>query len=158
MNIGILNLGLFHMTLNIYRVYKRKGIHSMSYEDNKKHAIFWDFDDSGKIEEVCQDLLFVQEKYCLPAIYLVQSSIGKFHAYCFTARTFKETIHIVSDSLLVDEWFLRLGCARGYWTLRINKRTERELKPLIILYSYYPNEQSGEVLSISDFITSNGGK
>ena len=130
----------------------------MNYEGRDKHALFWDFDDAGNLESVCNDLLYVQEKYQLPSIYIVESSEGKYHAYCFTARPFKETIHIISDSKLVDEMFLRLGCARGYWTLRINKRTERDLIPILILASSIDAEQSPISLSISDFITSNKGE
>lgn len=158
MRLRVKNLNLnLHFRVYFKRTHKRTGIHSINFEDRKSHILLWDFDDNGSFGDIIKDLQIIQEVYLLPDIYIIKSSPKKFHAYCFAKRNFKQVLHILSASKYIDDLFLRLGCARGYFTLRISKRTYNDLKLVARLDGFVPDEMSPLDISAGEFYTTNGG-
>lgn len=155
----IANIGNIQIRFYVSRLEKRTGICSQKYDDLNKHCLLWDFDYSS-IDNIIVSLKRLQKQYCLPAIYVIQSSPDSYHAYCLVARAFREIVNILSATLEVDMTYLRMGFVRGYFTLRITPRkNEPEFKLLRILTSSYKNEMSFDDLTVNEYLTSNkGGK
>lgn len=154
-----MRIPLFNLAeIRIYasRVYKRTGVHSLQPKLNK-HALLLDFDE-GNLDNIINNLKLIQKRYKLPNIYIVESSFGRYHAYSLACRELKEIIHIVSAIPDIDIMFLRLGIARGYYTLRISKRSLSDFELKRVLYSSYPSECTWGDLSVSNFYTKNGGE
>lgn len=130
-----INLPL-HYQLRIYfsKTELREGICSGSAIEPDKHMLLWDFDNS-KLEDILNSLDKTQNEYLLSNIYVIQSSTFSYHAYCFTAQTFRETIHILSSVKQIDDTYLCLGMVRGYYTLRITPRFDSEFKFVCVLGS-----------------------
>jgi len=151
---------LFNCQLRVYvsRLEKRIGVCSKVYQEKDKHILLWDFDEIG-LDDVIASLYCLQETYDLPSIYIVSSSPFRYHAYSFTARTFREVIHILSATPEIDLEYLRLGMARGYYTLRISERKGEAFILLHTLLSLKPDEVSPLDVSVDEYFTMNkGGK
>jgi len=151
---------LFNYQFRCYlsRLEKREGIGSKIYAETDKHILLWDFDDA-KLSAIILTLLMSQKSHSLPTIYIVSSSPKKYHAYCFTARPFREVIHIISEASQIDVKYLRLGMIRGYYTLRISTRRYDSFKLIEVLKSSIPDEVDPADVSISEYMTTNkGGK
>ena len=150
---------LFGYELNCYlnRQYWREGIDSQKDDNSDNHIIIWDFDNANP-SSIATSLEIIQKRYCLPTIYILESSIKHYHAYCFASRSLKDDIHIISDTPFVCETFLRLGMVRGYYTLRISQRSSEDFKLRETLVSDWPNEMLSNETTLSKYITYNGGK
>lgn len=147
-----------------FRVYmskleKRTGVCSQQFNKPDSHVLLWDFDYS-ELDDIVKSLMDIQKQYNLPSIYVIQSSPDSYHAYCFTSRTFREIINILSATKQIDMTYLRLGIVRGYFTLRITPRkNEPNFKLVKTLESGFINEVSFMDITINDYLTSNkGGK
>lgn len=150
----------FNYQLRVYfsRLEKRQGVGSQVFNGGDKHILLWDFDNK-KLSSVIGSLLTLQQHYKLPSIYIISTSINRYHAYSFTARSFREVIHILSDTPEIDVAYLRLGVARGYYTLRVSKRKGENFRLVKILTSVLPDEVNPLDVSISEYLTLNkGGK
>ena len=157
----LLGLFLYNYQLKVYfsKLEKRVGVCSQQYDDFSKHCLLWDFDYSN-VNDIIKSLEHIQKQYCLPSIYVVQSSLDSYHAYCLVARPFREVVNILSATPEIDMTYLRMGFVRGYFTLRITPRTnEPEFSLVKILSSNYKNEMSFDDLTVNEYLTSNkGGK
>lgn len=156
----IVRISRLQLRMYISILEKRTGINSQQYDNSDKHTLLWDF-DRVSLSKITKSLMLLQRKYKLPNIMIIQSSVkGSFHAYCFTARTFREVIHILSDTPEIDITYLRLGMVRGYFTLRITPRkNEPNFKVVRTLMSVYPNETNINSMTINEYLTNNkGGK
>lgn len=131
----------------------RKGICSKNY-DNDKHMLLWDFDEV-ELWIIKFDLRYLQEKYKLPPVYIFESSENHYHAYCFVMRDLKEVIHILSDTATIDMDYLKLGVARGYYTLRFTPKGDKNVKLIHILKSSINNEMSPMDITINEYYTTN---
>lgn len=149
---------LFNYQLRIYLscLEKREGVASKLFDKEDKHVLLWDFDDV-ELEVVEASLTAIMKRYKLPKIYIVSSSPKRFHAYSFTARTFKEVIHILSATPELDVKYLRLGMVRGYYTLRITPRKNDDFTLVKILDSYVKDEVNPLDVSTSEYMTANKG-
>lgn len=155
----IINLP-FNFQIRIYASHleKRTGICSVVYQEKDKHILLWDFDDI-ELEIIVSSLRTIQNFYVLPTILIVSSSANRHHAYCLTARTFREVIHILSATPEIDLDYLRMGMARGYYTLRISERKSDTFKLVYTLSSSIPNEVNPLDITTHDYLTMNkGGK
>lgn len=150
--IGNIKFGIY-----ISRIEKRTGICSRVYEDNNQHILLWDFDNSDLIT-IKHSLRNSQIAFSLPTIYIIESSPKKYHAYCFASRSFRETIMILATVPEIDMEYLRLGVARGYFTLRISPRKNEQFKPALTLYSNNQNEISPLDITVNEYLTSNRGQ
>lgn len=146
------------LELNCYinKRYRRTGICSQKFDEQNKHMLLWDFDDVG-INDIINSLISIQWAFLLPDIYVIESSKNHYHAYCFAKRTLKEAINILSLTSYVCEDYLRLGMIRGYYTLRISLRQGEQFKLVKKLLSKYPDEILPDEITLSDYITYNGG-
>ena len=135
---------------------KRTGICSQEYANPEKHCVLWDF-DNAELSVITKQLIVLQDRYKLPNIYIFESSLGNYHAYCFASRTFREAICILADTPNIDMRYLQLGMVRGYFTLRISPRNGKEIKYIATLLSIHSEEISRLDLTINDYFTSNKG-
>ncbi len=102
---------------------------------NGQHFLMWDFDD---VEEVIvrEVLANVQKRFKLSAIYLINTGLPNYwHAYCFTKKEWGEVLLILSSTPHLDPVFFKIGCIRGYFTLRYSPKKGRDFKPAIVLGS-----------------------
>lgn len=143
----------FRKPISINRLEKRNGVCSQNLETGK-HILLWDFDES-ELSAIAKELHRIQCKYALPTIYILQSSEGHYHAYCFCARLFREVIHILSDTVGIDIMYLRLGMARGYYTLRFSEKGGKKIHRVSSIMSKYPDEMSPEDVTINEYLTTN---
>jgi len=137
---------------------KRVGVCSQKFDRQNKHILLWDF-DRASLDDITISLLRVQRQYKLPTVIIIQSSSkGSFHAYSFTARSFREVIHIIASVPEIDITYLRLGMVRGYFTLRITPRKhEPNFKIVRILSSKYPDEMILDDMTVNEYLTANKG-
>lgn len=146
----------FELNCYINRRYKRTGICSQKFDEQGKHMILWDFDDAN-IDDIINGLVGVQWAFLLPTIYIIESSENHYHAYCFAKRELKEIIGILSTTPNICEDYLRLGMVRGYYTLRISRRKNENFELVKVLSSEYPREMLPNEVTLSNYITYNGG-
>ncbi len=100
-----------------------------------KHILMWDF-DTVALGDVTESLFFIQEEFFLPNIYVLSTGAAyHYHAYCMHRVSFLDAAHIISITEHVDENFFRIGCCRGYWTLRISDRKGRKIERVDTLKS-----------------------
>ena len=154
-----IRIGKFQIRVYASVLEKRIGICSQKYDKTDSHILLWDFDYMS-LSKIVKSLKVIQDTYCLPVIYVIKSSPDSYHAYCFTARTFRETITILSATTTLDITYLRMGIVRGYFTLRISPRkNEPKFKLVRKLWSIYPDEAGYSDMTINEYLTSNkGGK
>lgn len=89
---------------------------------NGQHIVMWEFDETDDLA-VLASLQAAQIFYRLPNIHVAESHLGGgFHAYCFKALSFVETLHIVSGTALVDPHYITLCAMRQHWTLRLTDK------------------------------------
>lgn len=144
------------LTIYLDKNFECEGIHSQITNKEDRHIIMWDF-DNVHLDDLRLGLKMIQNYYCLPTIYIVESSPYRYHAYCFASRSFLETISIISSTPYIDVNFIRLGVIRGYFTLRISPRNGKNNKLADTLISKYQNEAEFSELTISKYLTHNGG-
>ena len=152
----IVNIGNIRLSFYVKMLEKRVGVCSVKDTKEDSHILLWDFDNE-RLPVITKILFDLQLKYNLPSIYILASSANSYHAYCFTARLFREIIHILSDTSCIDMMYLRLGMVRGYYTLRISKRKADDFKLIKVLPSTYCDEMSPDRVSINEYLTTNKG-
>lgn len=151
---------LFGHQLKLYlsKEYKRTGVCSKVFKTDE-HCLLGDFDYVEDFSGLLMELDRIQHKYKLPDIHVIQSSIDKYHIYCFCARPFMEIVHILSDIKGLDKAYFRLGIIRGYFTLRISERENEKFEKVALLMSLVPPDISPLEVTTNEYLTSNkGGK
>ena len=117
---------------------------------NGKHFLMWDFDNVEE-DNVKASLESVQRRYKLSRIYLINTGIaGYWHAYCFKACSYPDTLKILAETEYLDQVYFKIGVLRGYFTLRYSPKGDRGFKPAIILPSKYREDVN--CYQISSFI------
>jgi len=132
----------FRISISVNKVCNIDGVCSNLADD--KHILMWDF-DNVPFQDVCMVLVVIQYKYHLPPIYILESSPDNYIAYSFTALPFPKAVSIVADTKYVDWTFVKLAILRGYFTLRISKKSGHEPKLVTTIQSEYP-----ELATIAD--------
>lgn len=135
----------FNFHLSVKKVELRHGLCSKVNYCNS-HVVLWDFDNS-ELNDIKIELKRLQNKYNLSTIYILQSSEKNYHAYCFTPCDFTEVIHILSETRFIDKVYLRLGVARGYYTLRYSDKNNYKIKLIDSIVS------SNKAISAHDITT-----
>lgn len=111
----------------------------------------WDF-DAKEENDVKEALRLVQRKYHLSRVYLLNTGLDNFwHAYCFTSVSWGDCLKILAETPHLDKVYFKIGCIRGYFTLRYTKKKAREFKPAQILPSKYPEDV--DPYELSSFVT-----
>lgn len=126
-------LGNTKLTFSISKIEDVVGMNSML--GDKTHILMWDFDYTERLN-VLRALRFEQWKHALPVIYVLKTAEEKgFHAYCFRRTTFKRACTILSATEYIDMNYFRMGAFRGYWTLRVSKKSGRSFELCDVLDS-----------------------
>ncbi len=116
-----------------------------------RHFLMWDFDDIEE-EVVKEALCQVQRRWHLSKIYLLNTGLPNFwHAYCFTSVSWGECLKLLVETPYLDKVYFKIGCIRGYFTLRYTKKRAREFEPAIILPSRY--NEDVDPYELSSFVT-----
>lgn len=149
----------FNFQLRVYfsKQEKREGVCSKIFDKKDEHILLWDFDNID-LFSITNSLEITQQFYNLPTIYVVRTSLNRYHAYCFTARSFRRTVHILSSVPEIDVEYLRLGIVRGYFTLRISERKNETFELAAILKSEFPDETNPLDVTTNEYWTNNRGQ
>lgn len=92
------------------------------------HFLLWDF-DMLPLDEVEESLRFIQGRFKLPTIHIIQTAAeGGYHAYCFKRVTWPQCLYILSMTEGLDSGYFKIGVLRGYFTLRITPKIRRNGK------------------------------
>lgn len=111
-------------TFTVAKIAKVIGVNS-ELEDGR-HILMWDFDDVD-FWEVRYALAQVLRKYELSTIHILRTKKpNNYHAYCFTALNWRESVEIVTQTWNTDWQFIRFGVYRGHWTLRVTPKGDRQ--------------------------------
>ncbi len=128
---------------------KVRGVNSKLPDGN--HFLMWDFDDIAE-EDVCISLFEVQLRYDLSKIYLLNTGLPRYwHAYCFTRVSWGDCLKILAETQCLDKVYFKIGCIRGYFTLRYTAKKAREFEPARILPSRY--DEDVDPYELSSFVT-----
>jgi len=116
------------------------GVNSKVGDD--EHILMWDF-DRVSFKTMMAMLREVQKRWNLPNIYVVRTkSPGGFHAYCLSKNSFRMACQMLLDISFLDMTYYRLGVTRGYWTLRISPKSNRDIVLVDVLKSDVPEDVS----------------
>lgn len=127
-------IGRFQVSLVAGLVTKVQGVNS-NLKDGQ-HIIMWEFDETD-YDKVRQALFAAQTFNHLPDIYIAQSHPGGgYHAYCFRAMSFIESLNIVSGTALVDPNYITMCAMRQHWTLRLTDKGQGQPEYKETLYGY----------------------
>jgi len=128
-----LKIGNTKLTFSASKMEDVVGVNSMI--GDKDHILMWDFDYTDQAE-IINALKRVQWTFKLPAIYVLKTAKKKgFHAYCFTRLSFQEACQVLSTTDYIDMNYFRMGAFRGYWTLRLSKKSGRSFELCDVLES-----------------------
>jgi len=108
------------------RVQIVSGISSRYSEDYNQHRILWDLDECT-LNQACDSLMKVQEWYNLGNIEIISDKEGSYGAVCNSIVSFKELLHILIDTELIDPLFVRYALERHEATLRLTDKVNRPI-------------------------------
>ncbi len=113
--------------------------------------MMWDFDNKGE-DDVKNALVDVQKRFKLSRIYLLNTGLeGYYHAYCFKAHSWGDTLKILAETEGLDQVYFKIGVIRGYFTLRYTPKKKRGFQPAIILPSRYKEDVNP--YEVTSFVT-----
>ena len=116
------------------------GVNSKVGKD--KHIRMWDL-DNHPIKNVCAELRIMQKRFNLPNIYVVRTKKSEsYHCYCLHKTSFMDACMVLSTTFMIDPIYYRLGVTRGYWTLRISPKSNRDIVLVDVLKSDVPEDVS----------------
>ncbi|GAI75027.1 unnamed protein product, partial [marine sediment metagenome] len=116
-----------------------------------RHFLMWDFDDIGE-EDVKRALVEVQRRFRLARILLLNTGLENYwHAYCFQAHSWPDTLRILASTDGLDKVFFKIGAIREYFTLRITPKKRRDFKTAIILPSRW--KEDVDPYKLNNFVT-----
>ncbi|GAJ03054.1 unnamed protein product, partial [marine sediment metagenome] len=107
--------------------------------------------DKGE-DDVKTALVDVQREFRLARIYLLNTGLeGYWHAYCFQAHSWADTLRILASTPGIDRVFFKIGAIREYFTLRFTPKKRRDFKPAVILPSKIPEDV--DPYKLNSFVT-----
>jgi len=128
-----LKIGNTKLTFSASKMEDVVGVNSMI--GDKDHILMWDFDYTDQAK-IIKALKITQWTFKLPAIYVLKTAEKKgFHAYCFKRNSLQEACEILSTTDYIDMNYFRMGAFRGYWTLRLSKKSGRSFELCEVLKS-----------------------
>ena len=145
----------FRADISFSRTAKVSGIDSdIQDDDSGRHILLWDFDDTA-LPLIINELTTLQNRWALPDIRIMQSSLNSYHALCFKALPYPLVLNILSSTKYLDLTYFKLGIVRGYFTLRY---TSKDKKNKITLARVLKSDVSADnwavpLLKISDYTT-----
>lgn len=131
-----IKLGNYKLFISLNHSTRVRGVNSILPDG--RHFLLWDFDEQS-LNTITQGLTLIQEKYELSTIYIVNSgTVRRYHAYCFTAQSWPDTLHILADTPLICQTYFKIGILRGYFTLRITPKGNERFIQVGTIYGRYP--------------------
>tara|TARA_Y100000310_G_scaffold320836_1_gene377687 strand:+ start:147 stop:617 length:471 start_codon:yes stop_codon:yes gene_type:complete len=127
----------WRLSVHFYRAHPVDGVNSETRDG--QHVLMWDFDNTDYFK-VAAVLRLAQDFYDLPPIYILESSPGGYHAYCFASQAFPQALAVVGLTPGIDKVFLAISTLRGYFTLRMSDKKGGILKLAGVLDSDIPEE------------------
>jgi hypothetical protein len=113
------------------RIQKVSGISSRISEDWNIHRVLWDLDSCTE-KEAYNSLRKVQKHYNLGDIVIISDKVGSYGAVCNNEVTFKELLHVLIDTELIDPLFVRYAFQRHEAILRLSDKAGRKIHREII--------------------------
>jgi len=107
------------------------GISSRISDDWGIHRILWDLDNCSQ-GDAYNSLRKVQGKYSLGDILILSDKVGSYGAVCNIEVTFKELLHILIDTELIDPLFVRYAFQRHEAILRLSDKEGRKIHREVI--------------------------
>jgi len=108
------------------RVQIVSGISSRYSEDYNQHRILWDLDECT-LNQACDSLMKVQEWYNLGNIEIISDKKGSYGAVCNSIVSFKELLHILIDTELIDPLYVRYAVQRHEAIIRLSDKENRPI-------------------------------
>jgi len=144
----------FNTSLSIWfqKVDKVLGVNSrIGKREDDKHILLWDFDNNN-INEIVEELKWIQEEYNLSDIFICADNKYKsYKAFCFKQFSFWEMIGILYDTDFIDKNFYRWTVRKGQATMRISRKDDRiNLYLIHCIYSRY--EKQPEIPKVLNFV------
>jgi hypothetical protein len=118
-----LNRGLY---LIFARVQIVSGISSRYSEDYNQHRILWDLDECT-LNQACDSLIKVQDWYNLGNIEIISDKNNSYGAVCHSIVSFKELLHILIDTELIDPLYVRYTIQRHEAVIRLSDKENRPI-------------------------------
>ena len=112
------------MYLMFARIQIVSGISSRYSEDFNQHRILWDLDECT-LNDACNSLMKVQEQYNLGNIEIISDKENSYGAVCHSIVSFKELLHILIDTELIDPVYVRYAIQRHEAILRLSNKEGR---------------------------------
>lgn len=129
-----INIKWFKIGFYIFQLQKCKGISSKVLGENK-HFIFMDFDNIDYIDLV-YELKRIQLKYKLADMLITTDKQKSYRAFCFSKRTFKIYVTILSETKGLCEDFYNWTLTRKKAILRTSEKNGRFYKYDSMLKGY----------------------
>lgn len=107
------------------------GISSRISDDWNIHRILWDLDNCSK-DDAYNSLRKVQKQYKLGDIIVISDKERSYGAICNYEVTFKELLHILIDTELIDPLFVRYAFQRHEAILRLSDKEGRKMHREVI--------------------------
>ena len=115
-----MNIGTHVFSFSHTRMVDVVGVNSKLKDG--KHFLMWDFDNVA-LTDVLETLRIQQMEFCLPDIHVLETGTpAHFHAYCLARVEFMSAAEILCGTMWIDPTFFRMGCCRGFWTLRLSSK------------------------------------
>lgn len=143
-----ITIGDLRLTFTAARIVKVGGFNSLCTDKN--HILMWDFDDTS-LEVVCDALKFVQDKYYLSRIYVLETKKDtNFIAYCFSKTDWHKAVQIVASTPGIDWNFFKYGVYRDKFTLRVTDKGHGKPHCVAVLES--PYHEDATVLDLATWV------
>ncbi len=107
------------------------GISSRIGIDWNTHRILWDL-DSCTFEQAIKSLSDIQQKYKLGIIEIISDKENSYGAVCNNVVSFKELLHILIDTDLIDPLYVRYTLQRHEAILRLSDKEGRYIHREIV--------------------------
>jgi len=138
------NIGSLRLTFTLAHITKVKGVNSELEDGN--HILMWDF-DNVPLDNVRSALLYVQSRYLLPSIIILETKERQnYCAWCFARLPWEVAVEVVAATKGVDWNFFRYSVWRYHFTLRTTPKNGRDSKRVATLPGLSPNEATVEDL------------
>ena len=128
--------GNYHLSVLLMKIQHIQGMTNEVIGEKDKHYIFWDIEGCS-LEQAIETLMDVQYEYQLADIFIVSDKEGSYRAWCFSKRTFNETMQILLATKYVDHAYLLWTFRRHKATLRTSKKIGRPEQDVVILLRGY---------------------
>jgi hypothetical protein len=113
------------------RIQRVSGISSRISDDWGIHRILWDLDNCLE-SEAYNSFRKIQNQYTLGDIIILSDKAGSYGGVCNNEVTFKELLHILIDTDLIDPLFVRYAFQRHEAILRLSDKQNRPIHRRII--------------------------